>query len=100
MEEISFQRKAPQGDRSSKDQVLCALVGIFGTKGTKQREEDALEMWSRGLCCLLLLNSVSDPVTFSGAEKSLQSQPSSFTDYNLAKKKVASAWNLNRGDLG
>ena len=85
VKETSTQRKAPQGNRSDEDEVLCAPVGIFGTEETEQREEGTLETWSRGLCCLLLLNSVNDPVIFSEAEKSLQSQPSGFTD-NSAKK--------------
>lgn len=80
MKETSSQRRAPQRDRSNEDQVLRAPVGIIGTDKTKQREKDTLEMWSRGLCCLLLLNSVNDPVTFSGAEKSLHSQPLGFAD--------------------
>lgn len=61
VKETSSQRKAPRRDRSDEDQVLCALVGIIGTDKTKQREEDTLEMWSKGLCYLLLLNSVKDP---------------------------------------
>ena len=86
VKETSIQRKAPQGDGSDEHHILCAPGGIFGTEETKLREEDTLEMWSRQLCCLLLPNSVDDLVTFSGAEKSLQSQPLGLIDDNPAKK--------------
>ena len=52
----------------------------------ENREEDAPEMWSTGLCSLLLLLSVNDHVIFSGAEESLQSQTLGFADYGFVKK--------------